>query len=420
MAFVAEFCFMSSAPRIQKLHPANRLRIAAAAPREGRFARKPYRVREEPRPADITASISPQLLESRAQRAAAAEAAEKVWENVFMPYRARILYPIATLGSAIFLPLAIVDYFRGKVAISALLLCLVAMLLADAIALHRRKAPPVPFATLLIPGCAAVAFSMATQGIYGVLWSFPVVLLSFFVLPRRLANALSVVLLFAGMVLTWQPNEVGTTIRYGLALALSLVVINIMLGVLESLHARLLAQSLTDPLTGAGNRRQMDNSLAEVIERNRRSFAPAAALLIDIDHFKRINDRHGHEAGDEVLRSIVELVNDRRRKLDQIFRQGGEEFLLLLPDTRAGEAMGVAENLRKAIMREPILRDQPVTVSIGVGELHPGETCKDWMKRVDEALYAAKKDGRNRVAAADSVGAMSWVGPPMAAGDRRA
>jgi diguanylate cyclase len=401
---------MSSTPRIQKLHPANRLRIATA-PRAARFARAPYRVREEPRPADLTASIAPQLLESRAQRAAAAEAAEKLWENVFTPYRARILYPIAVLGSAIFLPLAVVDYFRGKVAISALLLCLVAMLVVDAIALHRRKSPPVPFAMLLVPGCAAVAFSMATQGIYGVLWSFPIVLLSFFVLPRRLANALSGVLLAAGMVVTLQPHDAGTTVRYGLALALSLVVINIMLGVLESLHARLVAQSLTDALTGAGNRRQLDNSLAEVVERNRRSFAPASALLIDIDHFKRINDRHGHDAGDEVLRSIVDLVNDRRRKLDQIFRQGGEEFLLLLPDTRASEAMGVAENLRKAIMREPILRDQPVTVSIGVGELHPGESARDWMKRVDEALYAAKKGGRNRVVAAESARAVSPVTP---------
>jgi diguanylate cyclase (GGDEF)-like protein len=405
---------MSSTPRIQKLHPANRLRIAANGPRAARFARAPYRVREEP-PADITTSISPKLLESRAQREAAEAAAEKMWENVFTPYRARILYPIAVIGSAIFLPLAVVDYFRGKVAISALLLCLVAMLVVDAIALHRKKSPPLPFPMLLIPGCAAVTFSMATQGIYGVLWSFPVVLLSFFVLPRRLANVVSVVLLTAGMGLTWQPYEVGTTIRYGLSLALSLVVINIMLSVLESLHARLLAQSLTDPLTGAGNRRQMDASLAEVVERNRRSFAPASALIIDIDYFKRINDRHGHEAGDEVLRSIVKLVNDRRRKLDQIFRQGGEEFLLLLPDTRAGEAMGVAENLRKAIMREPILRDQPVTVSIGVGELHPGESSTDWMKRVDEALYAAKKGGRNRVAAAEALGAVSWVSPPMAA-----
>ena len=393
---------MSSAPRIQKLHPANRLRIAAAAPREARFARAPYRVREEPRPADLTASISPQLLETRAQRASSDEAAEKLWENVFMPYRARILYPIAVLGSAIFLPLAVVNYFLGKIAISALLLCLVAMLVVDAIALQRKKAPPVPFAMMLIPGCAAVTLSMATQGIYGVLWSFPVVLLSFFVLPRRLANVLSIALLAAGVALALQSQEFGTTVRYALSLALSVVVINIMLGVLESLHARLLAQSLTDALTGAGNRRHMDNSLAEVVERNRRSFAPASALLIDIDHFKRINDRHGHEAGDEVLRTIVDLVNDRRRKLDQIFRQGGEEFLLLLPDTRAAEAMGVAENLRKAIMREPILRDQPVTVSIGVGELHPGEKCKDWMKRVDEALYEAKKGGRNRVVAAES------------------
>jgi diguanylate cyclase (GGDEF)-like protein len=397
---------MSSVPRIQKLHPANRLRISPARSAL-RFARAPSQVREEPKPADITMSMSAQALLKGAERRANAEARERLWENVFTAYRARILYPIAVAGSLIFLPLAVVDYFRGKVAISGLLLCLVFMLAIDAFAMYRKKAPPIPFAWLLVPGCAAVTFSMATQGIYGVLWSFPVVLLSFFVLPRRLANVVSLTLLLAGVAMAAQSQEIGTTIRYGLSLALSLLVINIMLNVLESLHARLLAQSLTDPLTGAGNRRRMDSSLAEVAERHRRTFAPASALVIDIDYFKRINDRHGHEAGDEVLRSIVDLVNERRRKLDQVFRQGGEEFLLLLPDTRAAEAMGVAETLRKAIMRAPILRDQPVTVSIGVGELHPGEATKDWMKRVDDALYRAKKDGRNRVVAAESEHAAS-------------
>jgi diguanylate cyclase (GGDEF)-like protein len=327
--------------------------------------------------------------------------AEELLENVFSRYRARILYPIAVWGSAIFLPLAVFDFLRGRAAISAALLCLVAMLAADAIALQRRKTPPIPFAFLLIPGYAGVCMSLATQGIYGAFWSFVVVFLSFFVLRRRIANAASIALLIAGAALTATTQEAGVTIRYVLSLSLCLVVINIMLNVLDALHARLLEQSITDPLTGAYNRRQMDASLGETLERFRRTSAPATALVVDIDHFKRINDRLGHEAGDEVLKAIVRLVRERCRKLDMLFRQGGEEFLLLLPDTRAPEAMVVAENLRRAVAESKILPRDTVTVSVGVGEVRSRDTVKDWMKRVDDALYRAKGAGRNRVVAAE-------------------
>jgi len=339
---------------------------------------------------------------------------EQFWENVFTPYRARILYPVAVAGSLIFLPLAVFDYLHGRVAISALLLCLVAMLAVDAIALYRKKPLPIPFACLLLPGCAGVTLSLATQGIYGALWSFPVVLLSFFVLPRRLANTMSIALLAAGAALTYLAQDAGTATRYVLSLALCLVVINIMLNVLDSLHARLLAQTLTDPLTGAFNRRHMDANIDEAVERNRRAFAPASVVILDIDLFKQVNDRFGHDAGDEVLKSIVALIQQPRRKLDLLFRQGGEEFLLLLPDTRAPEAMVVAETLRQAIARAPMLGDEPVTVSIGVGELHPSETARDWLRRVDEALYRAKDGGRNRVVSAEARGPRA-----MGAGDLR-
>ena len=385
---------MSSIPRIQKLHPSHRMRGAPA--RAAHYARAPYVVPEPG--AEVGES------EAQSRSGISPAAAQKVWENVFTPYRRRILYPVAVAGSLIFLPLAVFDYMRGKVAISALLVCVVAMLAVDAIALYRRKPLPIPFACLLLPGCAAVVLSLATQGIFGALWSFPVVFLSFFVLPRPLANAMSIALATTGAALTYLSQDAGTAARYVLSLSLCLVVINIMLNVLESLHARLLAQTITDPLTGAFNRRHMDANLEEAVERHCRTFAPASVVLVDIDHFKQVNDRFGHEAGDDVLKSIVALIRQRCRKLDVLFRQGGEEFLLLLPDTRAPEAMVVAETLRQAIARAPILGDEPVTVSIGVGELHPSESAKDWLKRADEALYRAKDAGRNRVVSAEARG----------------
>ena len=323
------------------------------------------------------------------------------WENVFTPYRRKILYPVAVVGAGIFLPLALYHFLQGRTLMAAILVVIVAMLAADAIALHRRKAPPIPFAFLMIPACAGVGMSLATQGMYGAMWAFPVVLLAFFAMPREVANVVGIAIIAFGTLLLGTTQDFGTLLRYFLAMSFCLVVINIMLNVLTSMHERLIEQSITDGLTGAFNRRHMDQSLAEVIERHSRTGALASILVLDIDHFKQVNDRHGHEAGDETLKAIVSIVRERCRKLDTIFRQGGEEFLVLLPDTRAGEAMMVAENLRKAVADAAVLPNERITVSMGVGELRAGDDVKGWVKRVDDALYRAKTGGRNRVVGSD-------------------
>ena len=133
------------------------------------------------------------------------------------------------------------------------------------------------------------------------------------------------------------------------------------------------------------------------MERSRRTGEPMAVAVIDIDQFKDINDRLGHAKGDSVLTAVVSLIRRRARKLDLLFRVGGEEFILLLPDTREGDAAALAEQLRAAIAESALLEDGPVTASIGVSELRAVESLDSWMKRADEAMYAAKKAGRNRV-----------------------
>jgi len=123
-------------------------------------------------------------------------------------------------------------------------------------------------------------------------------------------------------------------------------------------------------------------------------------LLMDVDGFKSINDQFGHAKGDSVLKEIVSLIAKRSRKLDLLFRIGGEEFMLLLPDTKEAAAAVVAEQLRASIAESRLFDDRQLTVSIGVSELQPGESPDSWMKHADDALYAAKKAGRNRVVCA--------------------
>ena len=325
---------------------------------------------------------------------------EAARENVFAPYRERILYPIAAAAAAALLPLAAHHLLRERFDIGGLLLLLVAMLGADVVALARGRRPPVPFALLMLPGAASVLLSMPEHAMYGAMWAYPTMMFAYFVLPRRLANMTSVSFLgMAATIMTFHETN-GTTIRFAVSMGFCILVINIILNVLDSVHWRLVALSVVDPLTGAFNRRHMEQALELALERRRRAGARSAMLLIDIDHFKSINDRFGHAAGDQVLRDLVRLLRARARRLDALFRIGGEEFLMLLPDTRSEEAIMAAEFLRAHVAAYCRVRGQVVTVSIGVAEALEADNADGWMLRADGALYKAKREGRNQAFAA--------------------
>src|SRR5438445_12207177 len=118
---------------------------------------------------------------------------------------------------------------------------------------------------------------------------------------------------------------------------------------------------------------------------------------MDVDGFKSINDQFGHAKGDSVLKEIVSLIAKRSRKLDLLFRIGGEEFMLLLPDTQEAAAALVAEELRASTAESRLLEDWQVTLSIGVAGLRRGESPDSWMKHAEDALYAAKEAWRRRM-----------------------
>ena len=161
--------------------------------------------------------------------------------------------------------------------------------------------------------------------------------------------------------------------------------------------ARLEALLREDTLTGLSNRRAILTQLAGMVSAARRHGHPLSIAVLDLDHFKRVNDRHGHKTGDQVLVAAAHAVGTHLRAEDQLGRLGGEEFLVLLPDTNAEAAVHVAEKLRAAVAGAPAT--VPVTVSIGLATWD-GEALEDLLQRADEALYAAKDAGRDRVMAA--------------------
>ena len=156
------------------------------------------------------------------------------------------------------------------------------------------------------------------------------------------------------------------------------------------------AAAITDALTGAFNRRYLVSHLRGAIDRG--EAARAALLLFDIDHFKRINDEHGHDAGDLALKRVAELARQMSRDSDMLFRLGGDEFVLYLPGVSKAGATVIAQRLREAIALSSPQHGRAVTVSIGVGERKAGDTVESWLRAADAALYEAKQRGRNRVA----------------------
>lgn len=153
--------------------------------------------------------------------------------------------------------------------------------------------------------------------------------------------------------------------------------------------------ALHDPLTGAGNRRKFMAMAIQEHERHVRYGRALSFAFLDIDHFKMINDRFGHEAGDEVLTKLVACVSDITRNLDMIFRWGGEEFAVLFPETELSKAEGVCQRIRKAVEETLQVEGLPITVSIGVAQMQNGESLTDLSKRADDYMYQAKQNGRN-------------------------
>ncbi|MBL8566585.1 MAG: PleD family two-component system response regulator [Hyphomicrobiaceae bacterium] len=172
---------------------------------------------------------------------------------------------------------------------------------------------------------------------------------------------------------------------------------------LRANYQRGLEMALTDSLTALYNRRYMVTHLPGVMAQMQAADKPLALFMIDIDHFKRVNDSYGHPTGDAVLRAVSRRIVDTVRQVDTVARMGGEEFLVVMPDARPDVALKVADRLRQAVADEQVPDARvpggklSVTVSVGVALARPEDTPDNLIARADAALYRAKQDGRNRV-----------------------
>lgn len=170
--------------------------------------------------------------------------------------------------------------------------------------------------------------------------------------------------------------------------------------VLEQNEAELKHLATRDPLTNTLNRRAMEKMMEKAISFRERYGQPVSLIMIDIDWFKEINDVHGHGEGDSVLVNLAAFLGLRLREVDSLCRYGGEEFVLILPNTHQAQAYQLAQRLREEINRARLSDKVSVSVSCGVAEFQQNEALRSWLDRCDRALYQAKQNGRNCVEAA--------------------
>lgn len=258
-------------------------------------------------------------------------------------------------------------------------------------------------------GPALAALSLAVSmakvdllGMPGLFWLFPVMLGAFAIAPRPWAGGLALgATLYAGVrSAEFTTFEVGASFVAGAVLVTVVAWIGVAYS--ERLRRRLEHMASQDALTGAGNRRAFEAMLRRLAGKriDHRSYALA---LLDLDHFKQVNDRDGHAAGDRALSEFARLVRQLVRPQDRLYRFGGEEFVLVMPDIAADDAAGLMDLVNAAVRQKVRVRDRPLTVSIGLAMHCPGETAEAWLARADAALYRAKGEGRDRVVNAGPV-----------------
>lgn len=283
----------------------------------------------------------------------------------------------------------------------------------------------------LVAGCAAVLLVLAMAALVGALrWVVPIAEIAGLVAAGALLVACVRGCIArerpAGFVLlAWLPAlavlVAGGAAGLGLwvapewleharSAALVLAGAVIMIGLTDALQKvrrdrdRVSRLATFDTLTGALSRPAMEERLAAAVTDAHRSGTPLSVVFFDVDRFKRINDDHGHRVGDSFLRFIALRTRNRLRTYDLMGRWGGDEMLVMLPDTRLNEALGVAENLRSAVNCRPLSIDDRLfdaTLSLGVAELAAGETVEHLVERADSALYSSKTAGRDRVTGHD-------------------
>ena len=317
-------------------------------------------------------------------------------------FQLSILCILASLVLVVVAPFMVYRFVRGEYVIFALDLSMISLTLA--VAAYGWFSGNAARATLILATCttAGLVLTAFYNSIVAPYWLYCMVLFNFALVPPR--TALILVTIGFGVIVTQPDAFTDNTLKASFIVTLLATVLFAYIFSKRSEYQRdeLMIVARTDALTNAGNRRAFDEEFAIAIANYARSPTPIAVALLDLDHFKRVNDLYGHEIGDNVLVRLVNTVNNNLRPKDRLFRIGGEEFCLLLEDAHNPKIMDTLKRLCHTIGKASLLDNGgAVTASIGATHLTPSDTVESCLKRADQALYQAKNNGRNQVVYAE-------------------
>jgi len=269
---------------------------------------------------------------------------------------------------------------------------------------RRAFLSPILLQVLII---ALILLAVSQGQNYAIYWLYPQLAgLPVLLLFRRslvvglLSGAVALPLLFTHF-------DLRSALMIGSSMCVTWLVSAWLVFAMKEQSRRLKSMAITDSLTGAYNRRYLEEQAGRAMDSWQRYRHTSTILLIDVDYFKRINDKYGHSVGDIAIKRLVEVISSRIRAVDILCRFGGEEFVVLLQETGIVSALRIAEELRALVESAEILPQGSMTISTGVCEVVAADSVDHWLKLADSALYLAKHNGRNRVEEAREFSAQS-------------
>ncbi|WP_286221131.1 GGDEF domain-containing protein [Marinobacter apostichopi] len=312
-------------------------------------------------------------------------------------FRRQLMYHLHFWAFVAIAPLILVQWQQEHYLLSGLLIlfCLNALLVIAFLKFRNTYFLNGRLFPLL--AMIAAGYSTVINGHSGLYWAYPAATALFFLLPLREAAASNIVFISVMAVISFLYLPEAEFWRIVVSLALTCIFAMVFAWLVGKLQQELTWLATTDPLTGCLNRSQLADVLNTQIQMRERYERVSSLILLDLDFFKAINDEWGHQAGDQVLREMATRLRKRLREIDQLFRIGGEEFMIVLPETRQRDADTLAHQLLASISARPFLNNVKVTASASVAEVSQGETWSVWLNRADQALYQAKSKGRDQV-----------------------
>lgn len=312
-------------------------------------------------------------------------------------FYSRVMMVVSICGVTVGIPFAVYHLFWGSSAVGFVLLPVLLLQGFSVFLLMKNGFNTLAAWIIGVSQTSATVFYTLSLGIEASYWLFASGVANYYILDRRAALVLNLAVCMVTVVFAL--SDPSLAIRFTAVFLMINVFLFSFAAQLETKNKELDRMLSVDPLTRAGNRTALEQALRRVKSQFDRHKVPVSLIMVDLDHFKKINDVYGHAEGDEVLKRVSRLIQQRLRPTDHLYRFGGEEFVIITETTQMDQAAVLAEDIRKRIEAINSEADDPktytMTISSGLAQLRSQESADQWLARADKVMYKAKAMGRN-------------------------